>query len=252
MMESSTDLMPTGSSMMPRVQAPSHGAGQTRPVNSGKLLVFIRRVQASFQRPWLASAFHSGMRLPSGQPERCVECWWQKGVPQSMQRAACVRISCSSFSARISWKSSTRSAFSRFGNSARSRVRKPRWLFTTLSTSSTFFGREPRASIAPRSSMSLPTARAIAGAALICIDRERVGRSACCPGTGKNSSMEPSGEGLPSSRARSTAFRKSDGKMRVNSAALSGHLWRMRSATALPVNCRWDSNNCCRSFSSSG
>jgi len=35
----SIDLMPTGSLLMPRVQADSHGAGQMRPVNSGKLLV---------------------------------------------------------------------------------------------------------------------------------------------------------------------------------------------------------------------
>jgi cytochrome d ubiquinol oxidase subunit I len=33
------DLMPTGAALMPRVQAASHGAGQIRPVNSGKLLV---------------------------------------------------------------------------------------------------------------------------------------------------------------------------------------------------------------------
>ncbi len=32
-------LMATGSSLMPSTQAASHGAGQTRPVNSGKLLV---------------------------------------------------------------------------------------------------------------------------------------------------------------------------------------------------------------------
>ena len=35
----SIDLMPTGSSLMFSVQAASHGAGQMRPVNSGKLLV---------------------------------------------------------------------------------------------------------------------------------------------------------------------------------------------------------------------
>lgn len=32
-------LIVTGSSMMPSTQAPSQGAGHTRPVNSGKLLV---------------------------------------------------------------------------------------------------------------------------------------------------------------------------------------------------------------------
>lgn len=57
MMESSTDLMPTGSSMMPKTQAPSHGAGQTRPVNSGKLFVFISRRNASSQFPLLIRIF---------------------------------------------------------------------------------------------------------------------------------------------------------------------------------------------------
>mmetsp|Transcript_12349 Transcript_12349/g.38058 ORF Transcript_12349/g.38058 Transcript_12349/m.38058 type:complete len:225 (-) Transcript_12349:1459-2133(-) len=64
----SIDLMLTGSSMMPSVHAPSHGAGHTRPVNSGKLFVSSRRSSASRQRPWCTSAFHSGILLPSGQP----------------------------------------------------------------------------------------------------------------------------------------------------------------------------------------
>jgi len=42
-------LMVTGWSMMFSVQAASHGAGQTRPVNSGKLLVECRFSAASFQ-----------------------------------------------------------------------------------------------------------------------------------------------------------------------------------------------------------
>mmetsp|Transcript_8201 Transcript_8201/g.19982 ORF Transcript_8201/g.19982 Transcript_8201/m.19982 type:complete len:290 (-) Transcript_8201:1280-2149(-) len=45
-------LIVTGCSMMPRTHAPSHGAGHTRPVNSGKLFVIRRRCSASFQRPW--------------------------------------------------------------------------------------------------------------------------------------------------------------------------------------------------------
>ena len=39
MMACSIDLMPTASLLMFSVQAASHGAGQMRPVNSGKLLV---------------------------------------------------------------------------------------------------------------------------------------------------------------------------------------------------------------------
>ena len=40
-------LIVTGGALMPRTQEPSHGAGQTRPVNSGKLLVLCRRSSAS-------------------------------------------------------------------------------------------------------------------------------------------------------------------------------------------------------------
>jgi hypothetical protein len=39
MIACSIDLMPTASSLTLSVHAASHGAGQTRPVNSGKLLV---------------------------------------------------------------------------------------------------------------------------------------------------------------------------------------------------------------------
>ena len=39
--------MVTAGSLMPSTQAPSHGAGQTRPVNSGKLFVFSKSSTAS-------------------------------------------------------------------------------------------------------------------------------------------------------------------------------------------------------------
>ena len=45
----SMDLMATASSLMLRVQAASQGAGQMRPVNSGKLLVECRMAIASRQ-----------------------------------------------------------------------------------------------------------------------------------------------------------------------------------------------------------
>ena len=44
MISASMVLMATGGSLMPQVQLPSQGAGQTRPVNSGKLLVLARRM----------------------------------------------------------------------------------------------------------------------------------------------------------------------------------------------------------------
>ncbi len=44
-------LIVTGSPLRPTVHEPSQGAGQTRPVNSGKLLVPWRRIDASRQWP---------------------------------------------------------------------------------------------------------------------------------------------------------------------------------------------------------
>mmetsp|Transcript_5879 Transcript_5879/g.18048 ORF Transcript_5879/g.18048 Transcript_5879/m.18048 type:complete len:317 (+) Transcript_5879:443-1393(+) len=87
MMLASTLLIETGFSMMPSTHEPSHGAGHTRPVNSGKLFVSSRRSSASRHSPLCTSSLNSGILLPSGQP---VASWWQNGVPQSMQRAACV------------------------------------------------------------------------------------------------------------------------------------------------------------------
>ena len=82
----STCLIVTGGWLMPRTQDPSQGAGQSRPVNSGKLLVAWSRSTASSHLPRCTRSFHSGMMLPSGQP------WWQNGIPQPMQRDAWVRI----------------------------------------------------------------------------------------------------------------------------------------------------------------
>ena len=45
-------LIVTGGLVMPSTHAPSHGAGQVRPVNSGKLLVLWSRSSALRQRPW--------------------------------------------------------------------------------------------------------------------------------------------------------------------------------------------------------
>mmetsp|Transcript_62362 Transcript_62362/g.174235 ORF Transcript_62362/g.174235 Transcript_62362/m.174235 type:complete len:253 (+) Transcript_62362:1303-2061(+) len=252
MMESSTDLMPTGSSMMPKTQAPSHGAGQTRPVNSGKLFVFISRRNASSQFPLLIRIFHSGMRLPNGQPDLCVTLWWQNGVPQSMQRAACVRICTSSFTARISWKSPVRSTLSRLGSSARSRIMKPRLLFTTCSTSSTFLGRLPLRNIGAMSSMSMPEVDVVRSGNRMRLGRVAAGWSCFFPGLGIMSNTLTSGEGLPASFARSMAFMKSMGKRRVNSAALAGQRFRMLSATALPVKSTCDFNIVCKSCNSWG
>ena len=49
MIDTSTCLMVTGSELMPSTQADSHGAGHSRPVNSGKLLVACRRSMAACQ-----------------------------------------------------------------------------------------------------------------------------------------------------------------------------------------------------------
>ena len=83
MMACSIDLMPTGAASMFSVQAASHGAGQMRPVKSGKLLVLCSTSMAACQSPSYTRLLKSGMMLLTGQP------LLQNGVPQSMQRAAC-------------------------------------------------------------------------------------------------------------------------------------------------------------------
>ena len=83
MVRSSTCLIVTASRLIATTQAVSQGAGHKRPVNSGKLLVAWRRAIASSLSPRQIKSFHSGIKLPSGQP------LWQKGIPQSMHRPAC-------------------------------------------------------------------------------------------------------------------------------------------------------------------
>mmetsp|Transcript_89151 Transcript_89151/g.212860 ORF Transcript_89151/g.212860 Transcript_89151/m.212860 type:complete len:253 (-) Transcript_89151:4675-5433(-) len=243
MMVSSTDLMLTGSSMMPKVQAPSQGAGQTRPVNSGKLLVDIRRLKASYQAPLRTRSFHSGIRLPKGHPDLSVTLWWQKGVPQSMHLAACVCTSTSSFFAKISWKSATRSETPRLGRSPRSTSRKPRLVLATSLLSSIFFGRFPFVVFwnAAMSSMSkLFASAAISSMELLrtlgCF-RMRCLRtlSRVISWAGRYSRMVPIGENSPRSRAVFTANLKSLGNTRTNSLAESGHLSRISVALLLFV-----------------
>ena len=83
MIACSSDLMPTGSSFTFSTQAASQGAGQMRPVNSGKLLVESSIAKALCQSSRYTRSLKSGMMLLTGQP------LLQKGVPQSMQRAPC-------------------------------------------------------------------------------------------------------------------------------------------------------------------
>jgi len=87
MISNSTCLMVTAGWLMPSTHADSQGAGQRRPVKSGKLLVACRRSMASRHESRKTRSFQSGMRLPSGQP------WLQNGMPQSMQRLAWLRSS---------------------------------------------------------------------------------------------------------------------------------------------------------------
>ena len=55
--------------MMPKTQEPSHGAGHTRPVNSGKLFVSRRRSNASRHLFWYTNSLNSGILFPRGHPE---------------------------------------------------------------------------------------------------------------------------------------------------------------------------------------
>lgn len=70
MMASSLSRMVTGWPKVPQTQAFSQGAGHTRPVNSGKQLVFSSRDRAWLPLPRQSMSFHSGTRLCSGQPSQ--------------------------------------------------------------------------------------------------------------------------------------------------------------------------------------
>ena len=85
-------LQVTGSSQCPQVQAASQSAGHTLEVNSGKLLVLVRRLYACSQLLVYKRSFHSGTRLCSGHPLVIPMIFipaWQNGTPQFIQRAAC-------------------------------------------------------------------------------------------------------------------------------------------------------------------
>ena len=84
MISTSTCLIVTASELMPSTHADSHGAGHSRPVNSGKLFVACKRSMASRQFPRYTRSFQSGIKFPSGHP------LLQNGIPQSMQRPACL------------------------------------------------------------------------------------------------------------------------------------------------------------------
>src|SRR4051794_18496427 len=119
MIDTSTCLIVTASWLMPSTQAASHGAGHSRPVNSGKLLVACRRSMASCQWSRHTRSFQSGMRLPSGQP------LLQNGMPQSMQRAACERSSPSGNGSYTSCQSCTRTGIGRRVGVRRPNLRNP-------------------------------------------------------------------------------------------------------------------------------
>ena len=63
----------TASPLRAIVQEPSHGAGHTRPVNSGKLFVWYSLTAASCHCPFETRPLKSGMRLLMGQPIACPE-----------------------------------------------------------------------------------------------------------------------------------------------------------------------------------
>src|SRR5947209_75521 len=119
MMFFSMFLIVTGSLLMLRTHASSQGAGQMRPVNSGKLFVECSRSIASRQRPRYTRSFQSGMMFPSGQP------LWQKGMPQSMHRAPWRRSTSSGVRSSNSRQCLRRSAMGSLWTFSRSYSRKP-------------------------------------------------------------------------------------------------------------------------------
>lgn len=98
----------------------SQGAGHNRPVNSGKLFVACSRSAACRQSSRETRSFHSGMRFPSGQAS------WQNGIPQSMQRSACLLMRGSSAPGTYtSSQSRTRSSTGLRGQSRRGVLMNP-------------------------------------------------------------------------------------------------------------------------------
>src|SRR5699024_6368333 len=92
----SIPLIATESLFIANTQDDSQGAGQTRPVNSGELLVSDNLSKASSKSFLYTKSFHSRILLPIGQPIVSLpndEPVLQKGVPQSIQRAPCVEAS---------------------------------------------------------------------------------------------------------------------------------------------------------------
>ncbi len=118
-MACSMDLMPIASSLMFRVQAASQGAGQMRPVNSGKLLVEWSTSSARAQSCLYTRSLKSGMMLFTGQPVI------QKGMPQSMQRAPCTLASSSESVITNSFQCFTRSLGASCASERRSNSRNP-------------------------------------------------------------------------------------------------------------------------------
>src|SRR3954447_485360 len=109
-------------SLISSTHAASHGAGHSRPVNSGKLFVACSWRIASCHFPRWTRSFQSGMRFPSGQP------LWQNGTPHSMHRAPCAARSSSGRRTRNSLNAcspATRSTGSSYGMPERSILRKP-------------------------------------------------------------------------------------------------------------------------------
>lgn len=119
-MATSTFLMVTAGWLIASTHPASQGAGHNRPVNSGKLFVACSRSLAARQSSRDTRSFHSGIRFPSGQAS------WQNGIPQSIQRSACLlMIGRSAPGTYTSSQSRTRSSTGRRGHSSRDVVIKP-------------------------------------------------------------------------------------------------------------------------------
>src|SRR5689334_19605686 len=97
---------------MPSTHALSHGAGQIRPVNSGKLFVEESMSYASCQFFLYTASLNSGITLPKGQPFR------QKGTPQFIHLDACWFNFSGLYFSTNSLKSFMRSCTGRFGGNS--------------------------------------------------------------------------------------------------------------------------------------
>ena len=83
----------TGAACTPQVQAASQSAGQTLPVNSGKLWVLCQSLVCLIHSAAVDKLVYFRYQIVPGQPDAMpaiIIPAWEKGTPQSIHLSACL------------------------------------------------------------------------------------------------------------------------------------------------------------------